>query len=81
MSWEDPLEKVSWENPLEKGMKTDASILAQRIPCTEEPGKCRIPLRSCCEVVWAATFSGSIVRGMPMPLKGDRLDLWHFSGF
>ena len=28
---------MSWEDPLEKGMKTNASILAQRIPCTEEP--------------------------------------------
>ena len=26
------------ENPLEKGMATQSSILAWRIPCTEEPG-------------------------------------------
>ena len=26
------------EDPLEKGMATDSSILAQKIPWTEEPG-------------------------------------------
>ena len=29
-----------WEAPLEKGMATHSSILAQRIPWTEEP--CRV---------------------------------------
>ena len=28
-----------WENPLEKGMATHSSILAWRIPWTEEPGQ------------------------------------------
>ena len=28
----------SWEDPLEKGMATHSSILAWRIPGTEEPG-------------------------------------------
>ena len=28
----------SWEGPLEKGMATHSSILAWRIPWTEEPG-------------------------------------------
>ena len=27
------------ENPLQKGMATHSSILAWRIPCTEEPGR------------------------------------------
>ena len=27
-----------WENPLEKGMATHSSILAGRIPWTEDPG-------------------------------------------
>ena len=30
---------LSWENPLEKGMTTHSSILAWRIPWTEEPGR------------------------------------------
>ena len=29
---------LGWENPLEKGMATHSSILAWRIPWTEEPG-------------------------------------------
>ena len=29
---------LGWEDPLEKGMATHASILAWRIPWTEEPG-------------------------------------------
>ena len=30
---------VGWEDPLEKGMETNSSILAWRIPWTEEPGE------------------------------------------
>ena len=29
---------LSWEDPLEEGMATHSSILAWRIPWTEEPG-------------------------------------------
>ena len=29
---------LGWENPLEEGMATHSSILAWRIPWTEEPG-------------------------------------------
>ena len=29
---------LGWEDPLEEGMATDSSILAWRIPWTEEPG-------------------------------------------
>ena len=29
---------LGWEDALEKGMSTHSSILAQRIPWTEEPG-------------------------------------------
>ena len=28
---------LGWEDPLENGMATHSSILAWRIPCTEEP--------------------------------------------
>ena len=34
---------LGWEDPLEKGVATDSSILAWRIPWTEEPGR----LQSC----------------------------------
>ena len=32
------VQSLSWEDPLEKGMVTHSSILAWRIPRTEEPG-------------------------------------------
>ena len=37
-TWIQPL---GWEDPLEKGMATHSSILAWRIPETEEPGGLR----------------------------------------
>ena len=33
------LRSLGWEDPLEKGMATDSSILAWRIPQTEAPGR------------------------------------------
>ena len=30
---------LAWEDPLEKGMATHSSILAWKIPWTEEPGR------------------------------------------
>ena len=35
---ETPVQSLGWENTLEKGMATHFSILAQKIPWTEEPG-------------------------------------------
>ena len=32
------VQSLGWNNPLEKGMATHSSILAWRIPWTEEPG-------------------------------------------
>ena len=34
----DAVPSFSWENPLEEGVATHSSILAWRIPGTEEPG-------------------------------------------
>ena len=36
---ETRVQSLGQENPLEKGMATHSSILALRIPRTEEPGK------------------------------------------
>ena len=36
--WETQVRSLSWEDPLEKEMATHSSILAWRIPWTEEPG-------------------------------------------
>ena len=37
-SLETPVRSLGGEDPLEKGMTTDSSILAWRIPWREEPG-------------------------------------------
>ena len=36
--WETQVQSLALEDPLEKGMATHSSILAWRIPWTEEPG-------------------------------------------
>ena len=36
--WETWVQPLGWEDPLEKGMATHSSILAWRVPGTEEPG-------------------------------------------
>ena len=36
--WESWVRSLGWEDPLEKGKATHHSILAWRIPWTEEPG-------------------------------------------
>ena len=37
--WETWVPSLGWEDPLEKGMATHSSILAWRIPWTEDPGR------------------------------------------
>ena len=37
--WETRLQSLGWEDPLEKAMATHSSILAWKIPWTEEPGR------------------------------------------
>ena len=36
---ETQVQSLGWEDPLGKGMVTHSSILAWRIPWTEEPGR------------------------------------------
>ena len=36
--WETWVQSLDWEDPLEEEMATHSSILAWRIPWTEEPG-------------------------------------------
>ena len=36
--WKTQVRSLGWEDPLEKGLATHSSILACRIPWTEEPG-------------------------------------------
>ena len=35
--WETQVVSLGWEDPLDKGIATHSSILAQRVPWTEEP--------------------------------------------
>ena len=37
-TWETWVRSLDWEYPLEEGLATHSSILAWRIPWTEEPG-------------------------------------------
>ena len=37
--WETQVRSLGWEDPLEKEMATHSSILAWRVPWTEEPGR------------------------------------------
>ena len=37
--WETQVQSLGREDPLEKGVATHSSILAWRIPWTEEPGE------------------------------------------
>ena len=43
--WNSPVGSLGQEDPLEKGMATHSSILAWRIPWTEESGGPRIKLQ------------------------------------
>ena len=38
----DPGLNLGWEDPLEEGMATHSSVLAWRIPWTEEPGRLQL---------------------------------------
>ena len=37
--WETQVQLLGWEDPLEKGKATHSSILAWRMPQTEEPSR------------------------------------------
>ena len=43
VTWEIQVRSLGQEDPLEKGMATYFSILAWRIPWTEEPGRLHSP--------------------------------------
>ena len=36
---ETQIQSLGWDDPLEKGRATHFSVLAWRIPCTDEPGR------------------------------------------
>ena len=44
--WETQIQSLGWEDLLEKEMATHSSILAWKIPWTEEPGRLLCPWNS-----------------------------------
>ena len=51
---------LGWEDPLEKEMTTHSSILAWRIPWTEEPGGLQSTVSQRVEHDWVTSLSLSI---------------------
>ena len=56
------IRSLCWEDPLEKGMITHSTILAWRIPWTEEPGWLYSPW-GCMESDWTEQLTLEIYRG------------------
>ena len=69
------VQSLGWENPLEKGMATHCSILAWRIPWTEEPGWLQSTglqtVRQDChwKTVWWVTHCGTNIWVLYLPLS------------
>ena len=53
---------LGWEDPLEKKMATPSSVLAWRIPWTEEPGRLQSTGSQRVKHEWATSLSLSLVR-------------------
>ena len=59
--WETWVWSLGWEDPLEEGMATHSSILAWRIPWTEEPGRLQIRGLQRVRHDWACTHANSLI--------------------
>ena len=55
--WETWVRSLGWEDPLEKGMATHSSILAWRMPWTEEPGRLQSTRSQRVRHKWATSLS------------------------
>ena len=62
--WETWVRYLGWEDPLEKEMATHSSILAWRIPWTEEPGGLQSTGSQRVGPDWATFTSGDISGGL-----------------
>ena len=63
--WETWVRSLGWEDPLEKEMVTHSSILAWRIPWTEEPGKLQSTGSQRVGHNWVTSVSFSLSSIMP----------------
>ena len=71
VTWVQPL---GWKDPLEKGMATHSSILAWRIPWTEESGRLQFMGSQRVGHNWATFTSGnSVVKTSPSNVGGAAL--------
>ena len=69
---------LGWEDPLEKGMETHSSILAWRIPWTEEPGGLRSIGSQRVRHDWATnTFAfWTVAQHAPLSMEFSRQECW-----
>ena len=77
--WETWVRSLGWEDPLEKGTATHSSILAWRIPGTEEPGRLQSMGSWGVGHNWA-TFTQGLVMQPVTDAERPHLSIWH-SGF
>ena len=62
-SW---VRSLAWEDPLEKGMATHSSVLAWRIPWTEEPGGLQ----------YKVSQKPDMTKQLTLSLSKDLIEIW-----
>ena len=69
--WKSWVRSLGWEDPPEKEMATHSSILAWRIPWTEEPGRLQsMGSQSQTHFQFSPSFQGSLLQTSSYPLPG-----------
>ena len=81
------IQSLGWEDPLEEGMATHSSILAWRIPTTEEPGRKELDMTkqlSTCYIIYSYVCVGVCVSGGAISFNLLSINIWNrlqFSNF
>ena len=77
--WETQVRSLGWEEPLEKETATHSSILAWRIPCTEEPGRLwsivKVKVKSLSRVQLFVT-PWTVAHQAPPPMGFSKQEYW-----
>ena len=63
---ETQVRSLAWEDPLEKGMATHSSVLAWRIPWTEEPGGLQ----------YMVSQKPDMTKQLTLSLSKDLIEIW-----
>ena len=72
------VQSLGWEDPLEEGMATHSSILAWRIPWTEEPGRLQSMGSQRVRQDWAtSTFISHLLSSIQFSSSVVSNSLWH----